>query len=617
MIEIHAQFGQAPHYDLNMLGRAGEHGTRQIVFDCADALREYPNARIICAVLRPRDTTPYPAELTATGDTRILTLTRTETYLPGLLKLELRAVDGERVLKSALYVGRITESLQGDGDKPGNPLSDALNRLESTITNAQSLADEIRQKLDNGEFVGERGPQGEPGSDATVTAEAVQAALGYKPVQEVRAGGRSVTSNGIATVDKVDAAYYVEPRATNGGLDFSTLPFSPFSGGDPLAFLEPDRIIIESTTDGGQTWVDAGISNNLKRMLFMPGNQLNSVPLPLIDGTTTLDCGLRVTISSAKFNVPDGTSETDKINHWTMANMDVNASYRYAVVQGLYFWVSGRDQPIRMTCKCAMDGATGFDSNSEIVCASSLWGWAGANFVPTDTMFGGFPHTVANNKKYVWRFEFFPSASTNGPVVIYNISGISSSDWSSDDSYVKRRKLYEFDIGRNVTFPANLTVKGELITKQPTFELIEEIESDGNEVIERTVEPNGRAYSFSQVLCVVTAPKNIDAVANIYVATSSSNYTVSTYTSFPSSSPYFRRAQYNARIANGLLTLTATDAMISYGDSLYNGSTDAGQVTMSPTVYLVSAPISKVRMYNTAQTNIPAGFLFQIYGVRA
>ena len=98
MIEIHAQFGQAPHYDLNMLGRAGEHGTRQIVFDCADALREYPNARIICAVLRPRDTTPYPAELTGAGDTRILTLTRVETYLPGLLKLELRAVDGERVL---------------------------------------------------------------------------------------------------------------------------------------------------------------------------------------------------------------------------------------------------------------------------------------------------------------------------------------------------------------------------------------------------------------------------------------------------------------------------------------------------------------------------------------
>lgn len=215
MIEIHARFGQAPHYDLNMLGRAVEHGTRQIVFDCADALREYPNARIICAVLRPRDTTPYPAELTAIGDTRILTLTRTETYLPGLLKLELRAVDGERVLKSALYAGRITESLQGDGDKPGNPLSDALNRLESTIADAQTLADEIRQKLDNGEFVGERGPQGEKGdkgdkgadgapgkdgSDATVTAQNIEAALGYAPVKDVQVAGSSVLADGVANV---------------------------------------------------------------------------------------------------------------------------------------------------------------------------------------------------------------------------------------------------------------------------------------------------------------------------------------------------------------------------------------------------------------------------------
>ena len=234
MIEIHAQFGQAPHYDLNMLGRAGEHGTRQIVFDCADALREYPNARIICAVLRPRDTTPYPAELTAIGDTRILTLTRAETYLPGLLKLELRAVDGERVLKSALYAGRITESLQGDGDKPGNPLSDALNRLDSTIADAQALADEIRQKLDNGEFVGERGPQGdkgdkgEPGakgdkgdkgdkgadgSDASVTAENIQSALGYAPVKDVQVAGTSVMTDGVANV----------PIANKGGLGVSSV----------------------------------------------------------------------------------------------------------------------------------------------------------------------------------------------------------------------------------------------------------------------------------------------------------------------------------------------------------------------------------------------------------
>lgn len=149
------------------------------------------------------------------------------------------------------------------------------------------------------------------------------------------------------------------------------------------------------------------------------------------------------------------------------------------------------------------------------------------------------------------------------------------------------------------------------------FELIEEIETDGNEIIIRAVEPNGAAYSFSQVLCVVTAPKNVDANTNIYVVFYSGNYVTSTYVTFPSGSQYFRRAQYNAKIANRLLTLTATNAMISYGNSLYDGLTDAGYVIMSPTVYLVRSPISKVIMHNTAHTNIPAGFLFQIYGVRA
>ena len=148
-------------------------------------------------------------------------LTSRETAAAGTIKLELRAVRDDTVLKSAIFYGRILPSLNGQKDAPGNPLSDALNRLESTIANAQTLADEIRQKLDNGEFVGERGPQGdkgdkgEPGakgdkgdkgdrgadgSDATVTAENIQSALGYAPVKDVQVAGASVLTDGVADV---------------------------------------------------------------------------------------------------------------------------------------------------------------------------------------------------------------------------------------------------------------------------------------------------------------------------------------------------------------------------------------------------------------------------------
>lgn len=47
---------------------------------------------------------------------------------------------------------------------------------------------------------GEQGPQGEPGSDASVTAENIQSALGYAPVKDVQVAGTSVLADGVANV---------------------------------------------------------------------------------------------------------------------------------------------------------------------------------------------------------------------------------------------------------------------------------------------------------------------------------------------------------------------------------------------------------------------------------
>lgn len=194
---------------LGVLGRTGEHEARRISFDCGEVLKTWPEATILCVCRRPCDTAAYPIPLTADGTTYTMPLASRETAAAGTIKLELRAVRDDTVLKSAIFYGRILPSLNGQKDAPGNPLSDALNRLESTIANAQTLADEIRQKLDNGEFVGERGPQGDKGdkgdrgadgSDATVTAENIQSALGYAPVKDVQVAGSSVLDGGVANV---------------------------------------------------------------------------------------------------------------------------------------------------------------------------------------------------------------------------------------------------------------------------------------------------------------------------------------------------------------------------------------------------------------------------------
>ena len=219
---------------LGVLGRTGEHEARRISFDCGEVLKAWPEAAILCVCRRPCDTAAYPIPLTADGTTYTMPLASRETAAEGTIKLELRAVRDDTVLKSAIFYGRILPSLNGQKDAPGNPLSDALNRLESTIANAQTLADEIRQKLDNGEFVGERGPQGdkgdkgEPGakgdkgdkgdkgadgSDATVTAQNIEAALGYAPVKDVQVAGTSVMTDGVANV----------PIANKGGLGVSSV----------------------------------------------------------------------------------------------------------------------------------------------------------------------------------------------------------------------------------------------------------------------------------------------------------------------------------------------------------------------------------------------------------
>lgn len=190
-ITIQAEFGQN-YKDLGFIGRVGENDSREIVFDCADALTQFPGASIVCVIKRACDTKPYSAALTDEGYNRILPLSAVENAVAGQIMIELRAVSDDTVLKSAMFSGRIAESLQGEGDRPGNPASDMLNRIDSTLQsatetqkkllsaldgvdtavngansaaeNAQTIADTVQAKLDNGDFVGAQGPKGDKGA---------------------------------------------------------------------------------------------------------------------------------------------------------------------------------------------------------------------------------------------------------------------------------------------------------------------------------------------------------------------------------------------------------------------------------------------------------------------
>lgn len=97
----------------------------------------------------------------------------------------------KKILKSAIYTATVDDSIRGEADAPGQPVRDVLDRLDAEIKQAQAVVDDIRQKLENGEF---------NGSDAEVTAANIQSALGYAPVRDVQVAGSSVLDGGVANV---------------------------------------------------------------------------------------------------------------------------------------------------------------------------------------------------------------------------------------------------------------------------------------------------------------------------------------------------------------------------------------------------------------------------------
>lgn len=148
-ITITAPFSQDSR-SLGRIGRVGENISRQIVFDCTSVLTGRPNANIVCVIQRPGDKQPYAAQLVRDGSTSNykLVLTSTEVAASGSVRFELRMVDGDEILKAAVYSGTVETSMSGLTDKPGEPLSDALNRLETAIAEVGKYAD-LKQQLDD------------------------------------------------------------------------------------------------------------------------------------------------------------------------------------------------------------------------------------------------------------------------------------------------------------------------------------------------------------------------------------------------------------------------------------------------------------------------------------
>ena len=265
------------------------------------------------------------------------------------------------------------------------------------------------------------------------------------------------------------------PNSLQGTADVSLQSLFNVNRGNHFAFLPPDQIIIEKTTDGGATWTDAGISDSIKQQLFSESRP-GGINIPLLNGVKNINCGLRITVTAMKYNVPAGTAETAKYNYWNSSN--IKSTERYNTIRDIYFWVSSNSDRIKVKVERAKGSSsttweTAFEDNS-----FGLTGWSGSNYVKLnfETVFGGGTTQTANYWNY--RFTFFTigkdgsstlsTDNTTSQQTIYEIRAYGNNWWTKGNDYAAKDHIYSWDKDQNVSFPASLSFSNSS-SKQATL----------------------------------------------------------------------------------------------------------------------------------------------------
>lgn len=137
------------------------------------------------------------------------------------------------VLRYELEHGAITV-----GVEPPEPTPSIYEQILETVKSTEKIAQSVRDDADAGRFDGAPGPKGDPGSDASVTAENIQSALGYKPVKDVQVAGNSVLVGDVANVPMADIT--IPGVIKTGNANESGIVFE---GGVPkISFATDDQI---------------------------------------------------------------------------------------------------------------------------------------------------------------------------------------------------------------------------------------------------------------------------------------------------------------------------------------------------------------------------------------
>ena len=206
-----------------LLGWQTENGVTVISIDVQSWLDQWPGMETVIMATRPGESAAYPAATRMDGSNIVWTVNGADTAIAGRGTAEiLGLVDGVRklsqIVRTRIKASTVATTMEPpEGAKPWvDEVINAADEIKNMTAQAETLqpgdaatAYYADSKLTLGiprglpgakGDKGDPGPKGAPGSDASVTAENIEAALGYAPVKDVQVAGTSVLANGVANV---------------------------------------------------------------------------------------------------------------------------------------------------------------------------------------------------------------------------------------------------------------------------------------------------------------------------------------------------------------------------------------------------------------------------------
>lgn len=193
-----------------LLGRCGENLARTVEIDVSEYLAEYPGAVVTLLHRRHGESGIYPVAAELRDGCLVWHPTSADTAIAGSGEAEVRVTVDGVLAKSKILSTMVDKSLTGqetDAPEPGMDWVDKITTAIGSVKNMKAEAESVAYgEPATAEYDGTTGtmhfgiPEGRPGSDASVTAENIQSALGYVPVKDVQVDGSSVLVDGVANV---------------------------------------------------------------------------------------------------------------------------------------------------------------------------------------------------------------------------------------------------------------------------------------------------------------------------------------------------------------------------------------------------------------------------------